>query len=361
MNEPAPPRYDAPLTRRDALLAGAGLVAAGLTASRAAAQRAPIPFGSAAQIETFREDPLYREALKRYCDVIVPMNDLKWEALRHDRSKFDFSGADELIAFAERNGQAVRGHALLWGEALPPWAKAMTSRTEAERELIRHIEVVVDRYKGRIATWDVVNEVIRFDPRPEPMRDTIWQRLLGPEHVEIAFRTAARVDPKARLVLNDFAFEEPSPLIAARRQTALDLVRKLQDKNIPIHGVGMQAHLYAENPIDTHGVQLFVEALGKLAVDVEITELDVIDWKLPADIATRDRAAASLVSTYLNAVTTARPPKAIVTWGLCDRYSWIHETFPRRDTAKARPLPLDADYKPKLMMNVLNRYRRSAG
>ncbi|WNJ90561.1 endo-1,4-beta-xylanase [Bosea sp. 685] len=361
MNEPALPRYDAPSTRRDALLAGAGLVAAGLTASRAAAQPAPIPFGSAAQIETFRADPLYRDALKRYCDVIVPMNDLKWEALRHDRAGFDFSGADELVAFAQSNGQALRGHALLWGEALPQWAKAMTSRAEAERELIRHIEVVVDRYKGRIATWDVVNEVIRFDPRPEPMRDTLWQRLLGPEHVEIAFRTAARVDPKARLVLNDFAFEEPSPLIAARRQTALDLVRKLQDKNIPIHGVGMQAHLYADKPIDAAAVQAFVAALGKLGLDVEVTELDVIDWKLPADAATRDRAAASLVSTYLNAVTTARPPKAIVTWGLSDRYSWIHETFPRQDTAKARPLPLDADYKPKLMMNVLNRYRRSAG
>ncbi len=104
-----------------------------------------MPFGSAAQSETFRADPRYGAALKSYCDVIVPMNDLKWEALRHDRARFDFSGADEMVGFAEANGQAIRGHALLWGEALPPWAKAMTSRQEAERELIGHIEVVVDR------------------------------------------------------------------------------------------------------------------------------------------------------------------------------------------------------------------------
>ncbi|KRE06352.1 hypothetical protein ASE63_24305 [Bosea sp. Root381] len=346
------------LTRRDALAAAAGLASAAALGPALAAP-APIPFGSAAQIETFRADPRYRQALLTYCDVIVPMNDLKWEAIRHDRSRFDFSGADELVGFAERNGKALRGHALLWGEALPPWAREMSTRAEAERELVEHIETVVDRYKGRIATWDVVNEVIKFDPlEGGPMRDTIWQRLLGPEHVEIAFRTAARVDPKARLVLNDFNFEEGWPGTAERRRVALDICRRLKDKGIPVHGIGMQAHLYAENSLDIDGLQAFMVEIGKLGLDVEITELDVIDWKLPADAGTRDRAAASLVGSFLNAIVSVRRPKAIVTWGLSDRYSWIHDTFPRKDKAKARPLPLDADFKPKPMMAVLDRYRR---
>ncbi len=353
-----------PITKRDAL-AGAAALAAGLAAALAskpaAAARPAIPLGSAAEIGSYRSDPRYRAALAQYCDVIVPMNDLKWEALRHDRARFDFSGADELVDFALAGGKALRGHTLLWGEALPPWAKTMTTRREAERELVRHIETVVDRYKGRIATWDVVNEAIAFDPKPgEPYRDTIWRRLLGPEHIEIAFRAAARVDPGARLVLNDFNFEEPHPGVAARRQIAIDIIRKLKDKGVPIHGLGMQAHLYAENPIDRHGLRQFMLDLGKLDVDVEITELDVIDWKLPADAMTRDRAAASLVSTYLQTIVEARPPRAIVTWGLSDRYTWINETFPRKDAAAARPLPLDADYKPKLMLHVLQRYRRAA-
>lgn len=359
MRQPDPDRHIDGLTRRAALAAAAGLAATGFAQAAGVSAARPIPLGSAAQIETFRADPRYREALKRYCDVIVPMNDLKWEALRHDRARFDFSGADEIVAFAERNGQALRGHALLWGEALPPWARDMTSRAEAERELVEHISTVVDRYKGRIATWDVVNEVIRFEPLPgEPMRDTIWQRLLGPAHVEIAFRAAAAADPKARLVLNDFNFEEPGAGTAARRRIALDLCRRLKDKGIPVHGIGMQAHLYADRPLDIDGLENFMVELGKLDLDVEITELDVIDWKLPADAATRDRAAASLVGTFLNAIASVRRPKAIVTWGLSDRYSWIHETFPRQDKARARPLPLDADFRPKPMMAVLDRYRR---
>ncbi len=204
----------------------------------------------------------------------------------------------------------------------------------------------------------MVNEVIRFDPRGgQPMRDTIWQRLLGPGHVETAFRTAARIDPKARLVLNDFAFEEPSPLIAARRQAALALVRRLQDKRIPIHGVGMQAHLYADKPLDIEGLRGFLTELARLGVEVEVTELDVIDWKLPADAALRDAAAEKLVASYLETVFSVRPPRTIVTWGLSDRYSWIHKTFPRKDGASARPLPLDEDYRPKPMMTVLDRYR----
>lgn len=359
MRQPDPDRHIDGLTRRAALAAAAGLAATGFAQAAGVSAARPIPLGSAAQIETFRADPRYREALKRYCDVIVPMNDLKWEALRHDRARFDFSGADELVGFAERNGQALRGHALLWGEALPPWAREMTSRAEAERELVEHIGTVVDRYKGRIATWDVVNEVIRFEPLPgEPMRDTIWQRLLGPAHVEIAFRAAAAADPKARLVLNDFNFEEPGAGTAARRRIALDLCRRLKDKGIPVHGIGLQAHLYADRPLDIDGLENFMVELGKLDLDVEITELDVIDWKLPADAATRDRAAASLVGTFLNAIASVRRPKAIVTWGLSDRYSWIHETFPRQDKARARPLPLDADFRPKPMMAVLDRYRR---
>lgn len=354
-------RNEASPTRRGVLRgASACLVAGGLAGvDSALAINRPIPFGSAAEIGAFRDDPRYRDALKRYCDVIVPMNDLKWEALRHDQPRFDFSGADELVAFAQANRKALRGHTLLWGEALPNWAREMTTRAEAERELVNHIEVVVDRYRGKIATWDVVNEVIKYDPlEGGPWRDTIWQRLLGPEHVDIAFRTAARVDPKARLVLNDFHFEEPVPGAAARRKVALDICRRLKDKGIPVHGVGMQAHLYADKGIDVDGLQRFMRELDELGLDVEITELDVIDWKLPADAAKRDKTAAALVSTFLDAVVSAKRPKAIVTWGLTDRYSWVHETFPRKDSARARPLPLDADYRPKPMMAVLERYRR---
>ncbi len=347
------------ITRRHFLQAAA---AASLSVPTAAlAQRATSAFGSAAQIEFFRTDPRYREALLRYCDVIVPMNDLKWEALRHTRDGFDFSGADELIGFARNAGKTLRGHTLVWGDALPPWAKEMKTAAEAERELIRHIETVVDRYKGVIASWDVVNEVIAHDPLAGAgaLRDTIWLRLLGPGYIETAFRTAARVDPSARLVLNDYDFENPDPRTRARREEAIRIIRRLKDKGIPIHTVGFQAHLYGERDMDGPGLQKFCLDLSKLDVGTVVTELDVIDWRFPPEPAARDQAAANLVQSFLSAMSLINRPEAIITWGMSDANSWISTTFKRDDRRPSRPLPLDVNYKPKPMMKVIEQFTRA--
>jgi endo-1,4-beta-xylanase len=318
-------------------------------------------FGAAAMKENFIDDPRYREALVRHCDVIVPMNDLKWEALRPGRDVFAFDDADRILDFARTHNKAVRGHTLCWYDGLPAWAKAMTDRREAERELNRHIERVVGHYAGRIPSWDVVNEAIAHDPDNQgPWRDTIWRRLLGPEHVEMAFRAAAKADPKAELVYNDYDFETTDPREARRRREAIALVQRLQDKKIPIHAIGLQAHLYAEKTIDHDGLAAFARDLKKLGVKLLVTELDVIDWKLPAAQEERDQRAARHVERFLEAVTAEGPLDTLIAWGITDRYSWIHDTYKREDTAQARPLPLDATYQPKPMMDVIERFRKAA-
>lgn len=348
------------LTRRGFLGAGlATLPVAQLPLTRAALAAAGIPVGSAVMIEDLRVDPRLKDALIRYCDIIVPMNELKWEALRHDRAGFDYSGADETITFARRNGKGLRGHTLVWHDGLPKWGRAISTRAEAERELSHHIEQVVTRYRGIIPVWDVVNEVIAHEaPSGAPLRDSVWLRQLGPSYIETAFRLAAAADPKARLVINDYDLENTGARTARRRAEILRIIRDLKDKGIPVHGVGMQAHLYAEREIDVPGLQQFMAELTRLEMSVAITELDVIDWRLPADIPARDAAAAQLVSTFLKAVTEVKKPESIITWGITDRSSWISGTFKRQDGLPSRPLPLDADYKAKPMMRVLEDTRR---
>ena len=78
------------ISRRDALGGAAGLAAAALAGDGAAAApgRAAIPYGSAAQSETFREDARYREALKRYCDVIVN----RWQTFTGLEARLDGDG-----------------------------------------------------------------------------------------------------------------------------------------------------------------------------------------------------------------------------------------------------------------------------
>jgi endo-1,4-beta-xylanase len=344
------------LSRRSALAGAAATLA--MTA-RGIAQQGLIPFGAAVMIADFRAEARLRQELQRQCDIIVPMNELKWEAVRRKRDGFDLKDADEILTFARQNGKQAHGHALLWGEALPSWVKTIIEPRVLERELIRHIETLVPRLADRLTSWDVVNEVIAHDPRPEaPMRDTIWQRLLGPRHVDLAFQTAARAAPSLKLVLNDYDLENPDERTRERRRQVLRLVRHLQDRKIPVHEVGFQAHLYAEKPLDPRGITALCRELGRLGVGVRVTELDVIDWKLPAETADRDRRIAALTGEFLGAVIEGQRPSSIVTWGLSDRSSWIHDTFRRQDGARARPLPLDADYRAKPMMAAIQAARR---
>ena len=345
------------LSRREAIAA----IAAASLAAPAMAQSKRLHYGAAAMKENFLEDARYREALIKYCDVIVPMNDLKWEALRPTRETFAFEDADRILNFAKEHGKGVRGHALCWYEALPAWAKTIASKAEAEKELRRHIETVVTRYRGQIPSWDVVNEAIAHDPASQGIwRDGLWQRLLGSEHIDIAFAAAAAADPKAELVYNDYDLENGDGRQQRRRQHVLDLVRHLQKRKIPIHAIGFQAHLYAERAIDADGIATFVTELKKLGVKAIVTELDVIDWRLPGLNPERDAASARHVRDFLSALSVAAPLETVITWGITDRYSWIPEHFKRPDRLPNRPLPLDRDYKPKPMMQVLQEFRNRA-
>lgn len=349
------------LTRRSVVggLAALGIVGAhaGSSSPSRAASRLT-PYGVAVGLEPFRHDPLYRQALIEHADIIVPMNMLKWASLRYDKGKIDFERADEIVSFARAHGKSVRGHTLLWSDYNPKWVDELSSAREAERVLVNHIEQVVDHYRGIIPSWDVVNEVVAHDPLEDgDWRKGIWQDLLGARHVEIAFRAAARTDPTAKLVINEYDLENTGLRYDARRNAILNIVRNLQDQNIPVHGVGLQAHLYAERAIDQKGLGSFIQTLEQMGVKILITELDVIDWRLSRNPVKRDIGVANVVAEFLEAVYAAGRPESIVTWGITDRYSWIKDVFKRKDGAPNRPLPMDRNYRPKPFMDVLQKYR----
>ncbi|MDA8870985.1 endo-1,4-beta-xylanase [Rhizobiaceae bacterium] len=336
----------------------AGLAAAYMLPARAAGR---VPYGVAVELPPFRDVPAMKELLAAHADLVVPMNALKWASLRYDRDKFDFSGADEIIDFAKANGRAIHGHALLWYAFNPAWLDGIVSGRELERVLDEHIDTVVSRYAGTIASWDVVNEAVAHDPLTQgKWRAGVWYDVLGPAHVEKAFSRAAKADPSARLAFNDYDLEDDSPRTKARQDAVLDIVRRLQDRNVPIHQIGMQAHLYGERKIGHDNLRKFLRALKSLGVDVSVTELDVIDWRMPADATERDTLAAGLVDDYLGTVFSELTPRSVTTWGLADPTSWIGETFPRKDSALARPLPFDADWQPKAMFDVIRRYTGAA-
>ena len=341
------------LTRRQF---GRAIAAAALVPGTARARPA-VPWGVAVEYDAFSSDPAYRAAVARTAGLVTPMNALKWGLTRHDRDRFDFAKAEELVAFAEGLGVPVHGHNLLWHAHNPAWVDRLFTRGSATAALETHVARTVGRFRGRVASWDVVNEVVAHDPmRDGRWRAGIWQDRLGPEQVEIAFRAAHAADPGAKLFVNEYDLEDDTPRTRARQDAVIAIVRRLQGAGLPVHGVGMQAHLYGERTIGEANLKRFLRELDALGVGVAVTELDVIDWRLPADSATRDARAAALVDRYLGTVFETVTPFFVATWGLSDRYSWISETFPRDDGRPVRPLPLDRDLAPKPMAAVIRRY-----
>ena len=52
---------------------------------------------------------------------ITPGNSMKWDATEGSRDTFTFSRGEAILALAEKNGQKVRGHTLVWHNQLPKW------------------------------------------------------------------------------------------------------------------------------------------------------------------------------------------------------------------------------------------------
>lgn len=345
------------LTRRS-LLKGALGGAATLSLSRPArAQPRPavpgVPYGAAIQSD-YMDDESYVQAFLDECDMIVPMNELKFLLVHPERGEYDFSRADRIVDLARANRRTSRGHTFVWYNTNPAWVEAIEDPVELERVLVDHVETVADHFAGRLEEWDVVNEVVANDPTglSNPLRDTFWLRKLGPRHIPVAFEAAARADPSARLLINDYDLEFAGPAYDLKRAAILDIVRQLQDRNIKIDGVGMQAHLYAHQSIDTVVLARFFEDLRALGLGISITELDVIDFQIRGGVDEQDAAAGAIVSDLLDALETM-PPSTVVTWGITDRYNWVEDAMPRDDGNPTRPLPFDAQLRPKAWYPML--------
>ncbi|HVG27456.1 MAG TPA: endo-1,4-beta-xylanase [Acidobacteriaceae bacterium] len=304
--------------------------------------------GCAVRAELLRSNAPYAELVRRQAGLLVGESEFKFGPLRPTPTSFFFDDADTIAEFAHANGMQLRGHNFVWHRQLPVWFDAYMNRRTAEDVLVRHIEVVGGRYAGRMHSWDVVNEAIQIsDGLPDGMRNSPWQKVL-PGYIDIAFRTARRVDPKALLVYNDYAIEGEDEKSAAKREAVLALLRGMQARGVPLDAVGIQSHISA-GPAHTYGPGLtkFMQDVQALGLKMLLTEMDVNDRELPPDVGARDAAVAEVYRSYLNTTLANPAVVALLTWGITDRFTWLNHEGNRKDTQPERCLPFDTDLQPK--------------
>jgi endo-1,4-beta-xylanase len=293
----------------------------------------------------------YTLLIKEQAGILVAENAMKWAGLRPGPSIFDFTLADKLMRFAGLAGQRVRGHNLCWHEALPSWFKSTVNATNARTHLIQHIEAVAGRYRGQIHSWDVVNEAIEpNDGRPDGLRKSPWLELIGPEYLDLAFRTAAGADPQAKLTYNDYGIELDTPEQTRKRGQVLELVRGFKARGVPIHAVGVQSHIQADGPQPGAGLQSFLREAAKMGLEVFVTEMDVNTRSVAGGPDAQDAAVAQVYRDYLTMVLAEPNVPLALTWGITDAHCWLNEMnepwAKRPDGARQRPLPFDDKLKP---------------
>lgn len=317
-----------------------------LTLSRAARSGGRY-YGAAARADHLRQDKALRAAVLRDCEVLTPEIHLKWNSLEWRKGEFNFAPVDDLLAFSDDNGLRVRGHTLLWDQSTPDWAKREMLEQRDWRLMSEHFARVLGRYGSRIDEWDVINEAIDTEAGARNLRRNTFFRAFGPTYIERALEEARTHAPQAHLVINDYGFEYGNPVDKARRQAFVALVRRLRAADVPLNGVGVQAHLdLSKGPIDKAGLQDMTKALIDLGLDITVTELDVKESESAAPTAARDQKVADETRRYLDVMLAFPEVRGVVTWGLTDKFSWLSE-----QTAHGvnRGLPYDDAYSPKPM------------
>jgi len=309
--------------------------------------------GCAVNAALFRDDEGFRNLLAEQYNIVVPENCLKWNILRPSVDTYNFADADSLIAFAETHGMKVRGHNFVWHEALPAWFSGVVVKENAQKFLVDHIHTVGGRYKGKIHSWDVVNEAIWIpDGRPDGLRTSSpWFEMLGPGYIDLAFRTAREVDPTALLTYNDYGIEYDNDEDGKKRAAVLALLRRMKADKVPLDALGIQSHIHAVSKEGfSKGVRELIEGAKTLGLQVFVTELDVNDEAVPAeDMTERDRIVAEVYRSYLTTALEGTEVKAVLTWGASDKNTWLNKgtKFRKQHPDRLqRPLPFGPDYVP---------------
>jgi endo-1,4-beta-xylanase len=307
-------------------------------------------------------DPAYAALFAREAGMMFTEDDLLWWRLRPSRTApLDFSYGDRIIGDAEANAQQVFAAHMVWdsgfGEGWTEDELWGLPTAEARSLLYGTIDAEAARYAGRAKAWVVANEVIshnRVDANGF-WEFVPWHSTIGPTYVEEAFFHARQHDPNAILVINDFGFEVGSTA-TGRRTNILKAIDHLQSVGADVGALGVEAHLnyqgFARN-FKPAEYRSFLSQVAARGLDIFVTELDVLDDGLKADIATRDAGVADVYKRYLDVVLQEPAVKIVITFGLTDRYSWLQEDFPRRDGALRRGLPFDDQLQPKPAYNAI--------
>ncbi len=287
-------------------------------------------------------DLAYEELVHSQFNSLSPENAMKASYIHPAPNQFDWYLADRLVNFAEDQGIRFHGHTLIWHQQLPEWIENFAGDREQWRALLeQHIKTIVNRYKGRVTAWDVVNEAFMEDGS---LRNSIWYQHLGASYIRLAFEYAHEADPDALLFYNDYNLAQ-NPL---KRKAVIRYLEEMKLAGVPIDGIGCQFHINIHFP-EVSDLNKCMEEVCQAGFKLHISELDIALNPFSRSMPQPKEADLKRQADRYLAVFKAfdRQPNllkyGITMWGLSDADSWIPSYFNREDY----PLLFDGNYQAK--------------
>jgi endo-1,4-beta-xylanase len=319
-------------------------------------------FGFAVQPDYAGREPV-KTLLRQHAGVITAENAMKWRSMEGILGGRDYSQADAVAAIAKDLNALLRGHTLAWHQSTPS-RLANASPGVFRQEQSAHLQDMVKRYKERIHTWDVLNEVIDTDSgRSDGLRNSVLSTLWGGERYPALFDMARAADPQAKLAYNDYGMEQDAPWCENRRSAVLRMLEGWVKRETPVDVMGLQAHLDLARGFSASRLLKFFDELKALGLGIQITEMDVRDSAAGGDLAARDASVAALYLDFVDACMSHSSVEMLVMWNVTDGDSWINRWSSgqrRADGHPMRPLLFDTQGEPKPAFNAVASSLRNA-
>ncbi|NLO08794.1 MAG: endo-1,4-beta-xylanase [Clostridiales bacterium] len=324
------------------------------------------PVGNIMEPNHLRDEGI-TEMYKYHYNLVSAENSMKPASLSRGKGSYNFGGADALVDWANENGIGVHGHTLVWHSQSADWVNKDESgnpltREEARANMEEYINNVAGHFKGRVVSWDVVNEA--FDggssvPKDwktvlrkkssNPSQSSYWYMAYengadaskgesGADYIYDAFVFTRLADPDAILFYNDF--NENSPWKReAMALMAEDLnnqwktdPRNTEPDRLLVEALGMQAHYWTSN-LSISSIEDTIKRFVEAGVQVGITELDIPMGSYGSyttepseeDYEKQAKLYAELFQVYKKYADNIN---RVTFWGKLDSQSWRAEGHP---------------------------------
>jgi endo-1,4-beta-xylanase len=299
------------------------------------------------------------DILKYHYNTVTAENHMKPDYIApypkptSDTWDYRFTSADQIVNAARAEGMSVVGHTLIWHSQTPPWLTKNDNGTPLDRttalyNLEKYVREVVDHFKGKLISWDVVNEAMRESNTITESDAADWETCLrlspgngwaviGPEYIEKAFLAARAADPDVKLFYNDYALNY-NRNNGYKALAVYNMVKDINERYPDvggrplIDGIGMQSHHHINTNPET--VEESIELFASLGVEIAISEMDIIaagsllDPPVSWDESAALIQAAQYAAMFRIFLENTNVISRVSFWGIDDGTSWRSSSYP---------------------------------